>query len=399
MNKFVYVFCFIGAVLGIVAFVVCLSQRQQCERDNANESMVVIPSSEHVKLIKNIHTFFKKKNINRIIVHGFKTKPSHTHHYIHDAIYKSFEYILSKFKELGLVGVNIKLLWINDTKKEGMIFAYKKDLNNLIFASPHYENDRFLPILENSYYLLHHPISGTSKYDTLFKNKKALRYIEYRSPGNDSVKFLNNSKLQYYDQENAAVTMPWATNISYHEVMQNINKIDKRLPFNIPNGCVFCGSVWMRNEKNMDKLKSVCKKLNIHYTKGSWKDEDVHQNKIRGAFFAPAIQGDGHRAGYNERGNLSKFYIPCRIFKNVSFGTIPITNNKGVYDLFNDAGQFIIYDDNIENLVKKAIEYQTKSLNDYDTYKSNVINNMKYVAENHTYVNRIETMLSIFSHF
>ena len=63
-----------------------------------------------------------------------------------------------------------------------------------------------------------------------------------------------------------------------------------------------------------------------------------------------------------------------------------ITNNPFVYNLFDKK---ILFDSNINNLIIKSINFEKN----YD-YNSNdtVISNMKYVMDNHTYIQRIESL-------
>jgi len=90
---------------------------------------------------------------------------------------------------------------------------------------------------------------------------------------------------------------------------------------------------------------------------------------------APAIQGAWQcKVGY----------IPCRIFKNISYGAIGITNSKAVYDLF---GGKIVYNEDTYQLCYDAL----------DTIKNMDINElyelMDFVKEKHTYINRINYLL------
>ena len=118
------------------------------------------------------------------------------------------------------------------------------------------------------------------------------------------------------------------------------------------------------------------------------KNENAHQENVRTAYIAPAIQGNGHCT------NEEIFYIPCRIFKNISYGNIAVTNNIGVYNLFKDF--LIFYDNDLEKLIIKYNNY-INSLNDpenFQKHKNNMIKIMSYVKNHHTYLSRIEMLLN-----
>ena len=77
-------------------------------------------------------------------------------------------------------------------------------------------------------------------------------------------------------------------------------------------------------------------------------------------------------------------YIPCRIFKNISYGQYGVTNSKAVFDLFD---RKIVYDRDTRKLFHKA----------YDMVKQVTLQEqlelMDIVRDKHTYINRINLLL------
>ena len=259
--------------------------------------------------------FIKNKKIKNLIVWGLKNK-YHTHRYIHSSIFKTFNYIKNKYK------LNISVLWIEDSPTSKIIN------NSIIFSSPHYGTDIYLPLNENNYYILHyHDINIDTKeiitkYDNLIYNKKAVLYKELRY--NKDLKIKNLVKIKpyfFYNKNKNQVIMPWATNLNPDEIMHNI----KYLNINKKNKNVsFVGTIWHVNKDTIEELRKSCIKNNLifkHYIKLSDSQNEII---IKNSYLAPAIQGDTH----------INSYIPCRIFKNISYGTFPVTNNYIVYDLF-----------------------------------------------------------------
>jgi hypothetical protein len=102
---------------------------------------------------------------------------------------------------------------------------------------------------------------------------------------------------------------------------------------------------------------------------------------------APDIRGSGaisDESDITKSAHLYTGYIPCRIFKNISYGQLGITNSWSVNDLFGGA---IVYDSDIKNLFYKAQDQRSN--------KSLVLEQMSYVKTNHTYLNRVAAILSI----
>lgn len=102
----------------------------------------------------------------------------------------------------------------------------------------------------------------------------------------------------------------------------------------------------------------------------------IEQNEelTRTSFTSPALQ---------DNIQVKKRYIPCRIFKNISYGKMGITNNPAVNELFDNR---LIYDSNLNNLFQKMIEFEMNP----DNEKRKEL--MEYVRDNHTYLNRINTI-------
>lgn len=96
---------------------------------------------------------------------------------------------------------------------------------------------------------------------------------------------------------------------------------------------------------------------------------------VRESYMAPALQG---------RWQIGAHYIPCRIFKNISYGCGGVTNSKAVADLFE--GQ-LIYHQSAYDLFYLAEERLRKMP------QTSLHQLMDFVKERHTYINRINSML------
>jgi len=129
--------------------------------------------------IDSIIQFIQNKRITHLIVHGLKTM-EHTHRYIHESIYDTFKYIAIQVEH------HIDVLWCDDVFSSQFIYkptVYNPENKFFIFSTPHLETDKFLPIIDNAYYLVHYrngvvysdvPIT---KYNELLKQKRAVKYV------------------------------------------------------------------------------------------------------------------------------------------------------------------------------------------------------------------------------
>ena len=118
----------------------------------------------------------------------------------------------------------------------------------------------------------------------------------------------------------------------------------------------------IRNEGNLDYNNSE-EEGNVNIT--------IEENNIliQKSIISPSIQ---------PLNQLKLNYIPCRIFKNISYGKMGITNNKIVNKLFDNK---LIYSDNIDILVDKALLFEKRD-DKYNIIKELMIN----VRDNYTYI-------------
>ena len=172
--------------------------------------------------------------------------------------------------------------------------------------------------------------------------------------------------------------MPWATDLLPEEINNNILNLYN---IKIKNEINFVGM----GTPEWDTVKNFCNINNITYNSigGFQNNIDVLSNQmlIQQSLVAPAIQ---------TKWQVDNGYIPCRIFKNISYGKMGITNSETVFELFRKS---IIYHPNINDCLKIAINFENKN-NEYK--KSVLVPLMCYVREKHTYINRIQTILDCF---
>jgi hypothetical protein len=299
-------------------------------------------------------------DIKQVVIWGHKLH-SHTHSYIHNAFFIAF-------KHLGY-----KTIWLDENDNISNI-----DFSNTLFLTEG-STDTNIPIRNDCYYVLHN--CECNKYNILEKKRVLIiqvfttdvffgRTIEKIDDFIYYTPIINNQYSILY--------MPWATDLLPEQIQNNIDEYDIKIkPKFVLN---FVGM--MTNEWEI--VKVFCKKTNIQFKNvgGFSQNVEISENQklIQESLIAPSIQ---------TKWQCEKGYIPCRIFKNISYGKMGITNNKYVSKLFSNK---IIYDDNIFNALTKRLFFEK---NNFQLKKSIVINQMQYIKEKHTYLNRINIILSL----
>ncbi len=290
---------------------------------------------------------------NKVILWGHKLH-SHTHSYIHYAFYKAF-------KHLGY-----EAYWFDNNDN-----VHNFNFRNSLFITEG-QVDGKMPLREDCRYILHN--CDWKKYEHLFKKGLCIKLQVYTHACLQK----NVQKIEdfvYADISDPCLYMPWATDLLPHE----IDQIKKQLP-NVKRGnyIYFIGS-WQgdvfSNEGEYNALRRACKEQNIEFKQSMKISPEQNVTLIQRSYMAPAIQG---------KWQCEVGYIPCRIFKNISYGQPGITNSKTVYDLFQ---RKIVYNSDCYKLFYDAQEY-IKKMTLQDLYAQ-----MDFVKEKHTYLNRIHCLL------
>ena len=97
------------------------------------------------------------------------------------------------------------------------------------------------------------------------------------------------------------------------------------------------------NGSSIYKFAYEATKHNVKFkVNNHWKnpvDFDINKLHMKKSVICPDIRGEGDsnkiKLGENGTCHKSIGYIPCRIFKAISYGCLGITNSKSVYDLFD----------------------------------------------------------------
>jgi len=297
-----------------------------------------------------------KTKIKQVVIWGHRLH-SHTHSYIHDGFFKAFQYL------------GYRTLWLDNSS---ILDSY--DFSNTLFITEG-QVDQNIPIVTNSYYILHN--CDLHKYRNNYIHILLLQVYT-----KDCIKKQKIEKYIYYDIETEFPTlfMPWATDLLPEDIEKNIQNIEENVLKNKTNIVNFVGMItpeWLTV-----KLFCLFKDLQFTVTGGYNGDNvnsDINQKLIQQSYIAPAIQ---------TAWQVEKGYIPCRIFKNISYGKMGITNNETVAELFNGN---IIYHQNIIQTLELGMEFEKMP----DYYKKRrIIYLMEYIKQKHTYLNRIKVLLN-----
>lgn len=308
-------------------------------------------------LLLNLSIYCQQGNppFNQVVLWGHKLH-SGTHSYIHYAFEKAFKYL------------GYKTLWLDQGDDVSAI-----DFSNSLFITEG-NGSVGIPLRPDCKYILHN--CDPAKFKKVWDNNQCIILQVYT---HDCLArpVIKADDCLYYQQDIRTIYMPWATDLLPHEIdsmkkqVQSHQTKDKTV--------YWVGSIWHGIDGNRSKInpfERACHQNEINFMHLSQINADQNIDLVQRSYMAPAIQG---------KWQCDVGYIPCRIFKNISYGQMGITNSRTVYDLFKGK---IVYNENTYQLFFDA-QKRIKSMDIQELYGL-----MDFVKEKHTYLNRIEHLFN-----
>ena len=305
--------------------------------------------------------------ITKIILWGHKLH-SHTHSYIHNAYFIAF-------KHLGF-----NTFWFDDKDD-----VSKFDFSNSLFITEHQVDNR-IPKRNDCLYFVHFVFPG--KYDMLPLENIIELKVAFRDMARDKKKItnfiaipLNKKNYEFYfkDTKHYKYYTIWGTDLLPHEIQNNIDNLEEISKKINTKVYYFCGSLQGHN-MYMDYLNLK----NIKFEKFGGTFQQNHQNNLSIKQNIEVIQKSVIAPAFQFGNQLKESYVPCRIFKNISYGRIGITNNIFVHKLFDNK---LIYHEDVNKCIDMGLEFEERS------DKLDIIKELMYkVKDEHTYISRIESM-------
>lgn len=305
-------------------------------------------------LASNLEKFnSKRKYFGKIIIWGFKTT-FHTHRFIH----RHFHDTLIK---LGDTNVE----WVDDIP-ESVSKINKGDL--VIAMNMAMEH---LPYKKDVFYCLHN-IEDEIKNDHLLLNLQ----VHHNRIDIPKEKMQVWEQVTFFSKERKTLFQPWGTDLLPPEFCKPVFSGNSKEVY-------WIGSIWNNkydqgNLNEMAELQLAIKKNNLDFVHVEKVSVKKNIELVRKSRIAPAISG---------KFQVDVDYLPCRVYKNISYGQPAITNVARFQELFGDSG---IRGKTISDLISNAL-----SLNEKEYLRIGEQQQI-YIANNHTYLNKL---INIFSGF
>ena len=142
----------------------------------------------------------------------------------------------------------------------------------------------------------------------------------------------------------------------------------------------FCGTIREDNGPLFEGFIKKCEEHKLPFLYNTPWQQQLPTSEVRKYVVSSLLPLDIRPSNH-----LANGYIACRPIKNVSYGALPMTNSKPIYDFFEGE---CAYAENSADLFDVAMNMQ----NDPKT-KDMILNQMKRVKEHHTYINRVKDII------
>lgn len=273
-----------------------------------------------------------------------------THSYIHSSYNKAFKYL------------GYETHWVDSRDDLSSI-----DFSDAVFFAEGSCSDD-MPRLANCKYIAHHVdneklISSGIPFENILNLGNYLPREEVHEKVED---------LAYWDKNTRTLYQCWGTDLLPSEI-----DIDGYVPFNPSRktlnyvAMLYEQGPWWAEEfaTLLDRNFGVEFKV---FTQHVSHEENIQL--IRDSFLCPDFRSDWH---------LECGYIPCRMWKNISYGRITGTNSPYVKRALGD---YVVFGGTPQTLYQNLLNAeQNRTINMKDA--------MMFVRDNHTFINRVNNIL------
>lgn len=281
---------------------------------------------------------------SKVIIWGLRTS-NHSHRYIHQHFYDTFQKL------------DIKVEWVDDLKANQQAVTKNSLLIGVNVAASH------LPIKKGVYYALHNCHKEVTKQiprSHLLAFQVYVSNADYDQSWNDVTLFNSKRKILY---------QPWATDLLPEEFENPIYSKFNPLVF-------WVGNIWdnqqhQGNKVMINQLKHALAKHRLLFVHIRGVPNPINRWLVRHSRIAPSFAGNWQ---------VDHNYFPCRLWKNISYGQLGISNVPQFNQIFGEAW---IKSASIDQIIDRSLSLDKKAFMDMTKQQQQI------VARDHTYLNRL----------
>jgi hypothetical protein len=237
------------------------------------------------------------------------------------------------------------------------------DFSNCIFFTED-QVKQGMPLRNDCKYIAHH--ISPSFFDGIDHVLNLGNYIV------DVEKFDKVKDQTYFDFKTKTLYQCWATDLLPDEIDEkDYCKFDESKEY-----VHYIGSLYEEGLEFAQEFGSILQDQNKQLRLYRGVSDEENRELIRDSFLCPDFRNYHH---------IKVGYIPCRIFKTISYGQVVGTNSINVKRVFGD---YVVFGSNPQDLYQNMLD----SLSAKKVYMPQA---MLFIKNNHTYVNRVNTIMEV----
>jgi hypothetical protein len=277
----------------------------------------------------------------------------------------TFRYIWRHFYD-AFKALSIPVEWVDDDDKYRSLIK-----KNTLVLGVNVAGQQ-LPVVKGAYYCLHNFDGFRDLHDQI----EATHNIRLQVYTNEAEAEGNHSwnQVTWFSKKERKLFQPWGTSV----LPQHFGA----LPLLSVPIVFWVGSIWnnKQNQGNIEEikeLKAALRRNNIRFKHMHHVSESTNRKLVRISSMAPAIGG-----AWQVQNN----YMPCRVFKNISYG-MPIITNIAKFNTILKTPELI--SDNIGEIVENYYKMSRSEKND-------ILHQQQSVVMEHTYITKISNIVRAF---
>ena len=232
-------------------------------------------------------------------------------------------------------------------------------------------------------FVLHSVPNNLDNFSELSASKNCLKLEVFK---NEALNHFKIGDLTYFDQKNFTLYQPWATNLLPNQILEDKNIRDIDMKFSYYIGMLYGKGVERAREYNL-LLKNSNIPTQIKCVTGA--SHRISKELTMRSSICLDIRDDHH---------LRIGYIPCRIFKTLSYGREIYVNSPYIKKYLSHIPLVKFFNDgeSLLNQYNEKLTFQNFQKKDLNEKKKFTLN---FIKHHHTYVNRLENIVSVFNEF
>jgi hypothetical protein len=250
--------------------------------------------------------------------------------------------------------LGIPAVWTDDRASEADVVRPGMLVLAIGIAAKH------LPNVEGASYCLHNFDAPLADQFDPYRSIKLQVYTD----GAAEVADEQWGPATFFDTKTKMLYQPWGTNLRSGEFL---TPVVGRLPISIWLGSIWDNEEHQGNRNEIAELKRGLNRNGIRFLHFRSVPDRTHIAAIRASRLAPAIAGAWQ---------ADKGYLPCRVFKNISYGQLGVTNVGKFSEILGDSA---IQGESIAEMIDTAVSLSPREREERTRAQQEAIHNFTYV--------------------